>query len=157
YGVRLLAGGSAGPSHRVIVIDGSYSMAYRANDNTNFAVAKQLAAEMVRGSHPGDAFTVILMASAPKLIVGCEVLDPTAVTNQIESLVQPQAGADLTKTLALIHDALAEKSPQISPTRKEVYFLTDLQARTWGRLVKTPQAADAKKNPDLTAFVASIA
>src|SRR5436190_14728422 len=62
YGVRLLAGTGAAPTHKVLVIDGSYSMAYRADGSTNFAKAKQLAAEIVRASLPGDAFTVILMA-----------------------------------------------------------------------------------------------
>ena len=145
YGVRLLAGGSAGPSHKVIVIDGSYSMAYRANGNTNFAAAKQLAAEMVSASHPGDAFTVILMASTPKLVVGSEVFDHAAVATQIESLVQPQAGADLAKTLALVHDAARRQGTTHHAATQGSLFLTDLQARTWAGLTKTVQAADAKK------------
>ena len=157
YGERLLAGGSAGPAHKVIVIDGSYSMAYRANTNTNFAVAKQLASEMVGASHPGDAFTVILMASASKLVVSSEVLDQAAVTSQIESLAQPQAGADLAGTLALVQEALTDKAPHSTPAHKEVYFLTDLQARTWGGLAKTAQPADAKKQSDIASTVASIA
>src|SRR4051812_22088691 len=118
YGERLLAGGSAGPTHKVIVIDGSYSMAYRGNGSTNFAVAKQSAAEMVGASHPGDAFTVILMGTPPRLVVGSEVLDHPAVTAQIESLAQPQSGADLAGTLALIQEALADKAPHITPARK---------------------------------------
>lgn len=157
YGMRLLAGGRAGPSHKVIVIDGSYSMAYRPNANTNFAVAKRLAVEMVSASHSGDAFTVILMTSPPKLVVGSEVFDHAAVATQIESLVQPQAGTDLAGTLVLVREALADKAQRITPARKEVYFLTDLQARTWGGLVKTAQAVDAKKQADLVATVASIA
>src|SRR5437773_1269925 len=31
YGEQLLAGGSAAPVHKILVIDGSYSMAYRAD------------------------------------------------------------------------------------------------------------------------------
>jgi hypothetical protein len=156
YGERLLASGGAGPSHKVIVIDGSYSMAYRANGNTNFAVAKQLATEMVNASHPGDAFTVILMTSSPKLVVSAEVFDHSAATAQIESLVQPQAGADLAGTLALVQEAVT-KAPQNTPAHKEVYFLTDLQARTWGGLAKSAQPADSKKQSDLASTIASIA
>jgi hypothetical protein len=157
YGVRLLAGGGAAPTHKVLVIDGSYSMAYHANGSTNFARARQSAAEMVRASHPGDAFTVILMASAPKLIVGAETFDHSAVTTQIESLSQPQAGADLAATLALVNEALAEKAPYNTPARKEVYFLTDLQARTWGDLAKAAQSAAETKRSDSATAVASIA
>jgi hypothetical protein len=156
YGERLLASGGAGPSHKVIVIDGSYSMAYRTNGNTNFAIAKQLAAEMVSASHPGDVFTVILMASAPKLVVSSEAFDHAAATAQIESLVQPQAGADLAGTLALVQEAVT-KAPQNTPAHKEVYFLTDLQARTWGGLAKSAQPADSKKQSDVASAVASIA
>src|SRR6478672_3020807 len=83
YGQRLLAGAAAGPSHIVIVIDGSYSMGYQASGGTNFAAAKRLADEIVAASHPGDAFTVILMASTPKLVVSSEVFDHAAVTAQI--------------------------------------------------------------------------
>ena len=97
------------------------------------------------------------MASTPKLVVGSEVFDHAAVAAQIESLAQPQAGADLAGTLALVHEALADKAPHITPARKEVYFFTDLQARTWGGLAKTAQAADAKKQSDIAAAVASIA
>src|SRR6478752_7602723 len=68
YGERLLASGSAGPTHKVI--------------------------EIVGASHAGDAFTVILMATPPRLVVGSEVFDHAAVAAQIESLAQPQAGAD---------------------------------------------------------------
>src|SRR5690349_7150673 len=88
YGERLLAGSSRGPSHKILVLDGSYSMAYRGDGNTNFAVAKQLAAKMVRASRPGDAFTVILMSSTPRIVVGTQAFDHAAVAIQIESLAQ---------------------------------------------------------------------
>jgi hypothetical protein len=157
YGERLLASGSSGPTHKVIVIDGSYSMAYQANGQTNFSVAKQLAAETVSTSHPGDTFTVIQMTSTPKLVVSSEVFDHAAVTAQIESLVQPQVGADLAGALALVQEALADKGPHNTPAHKEVYFLTDLQARTWGGLAKSAQPVDSKKPSDLASAVASIA
>jgi hypothetical protein len=157
YGERLLSGGNAGPTHKVIVIDGSYSMAYRANGNSNFVAAKQIATEMVTASHPGDVFTVILMAAAPKFIVSSEVFDHAAVTSQIESLTQLQTGADLDGSLALVQEVLTDKAPHNTPAHKEVYFLTDLQSRTWGGLAKTAQAADAKKQSDIASAVASIA
>jgi hypothetical protein len=157
YGMRLLAGGGVGPSHKVIVIDGSYSMAYRPNGNSNFALAKQLAVEMVRASHPGDAFTVILMAASPKLIVASDAFDYAAIASQIEPLVQPQAGADLAGTLALVREALAHNGSHHIPARKEVYFLTDLQARTWGGLVKPANAADIKEPTDNMAALSQIA
>jgi hypothetical protein len=157
YGMRLLASGSAVPTHKIIVLDGSYSMAYRAAGETNFAVAKKLAVEMVNAGHAGDAYTVVLMAAPPKVIAGAQTFDHAAVAAQIESLAQPQAGADLAATLALINDALADKSGPSKPDRKEVYVLTDLQARTWGDLAKSQQSANAIKPPDPSATMSSIA
>src|SRR3954464_5065174 len=52
YGERLLAGGSAPPAHKILVIDGSYSMAYQTADRTNFANAKEFASQMVQQSNP---------------------------------------------------------------------------------------------------------
>src|SRR6185312_1098811 len=74
YGERLLAGGSAAPVHKILVIDGSYSMAYRVDRGSNFAEAKRLATVLVGDSRAADVFTVILMGAPPKLIVGPEVI-----------------------------------------------------------------------------------
>lgn len=157
YGVRLLAGGSRAPVHKVLVIDGSYSMAYRADSNTNFAHAKQLAAELVQKSQSDDVFTVILMTSAPKLIIGPEVIDQATVASKIESLAQPQTGADLAGALALVRDTLSATNGRRLPDRKEVYFFTDLQHRTWAALENTDQASADKKQTEIAAVVQSLA
>ena len=156
YGERLLAGPGGGPAHKVIVIDGSYSMAYRGNGKTNFATAKQLAVALVHASYPGDAFTVILMSSNPRIVVDGQAFDHAAVATQIESLSQPQAGAKLPETITLIREAIADKAKQNMPPRKEVYFFTDLQARTWGGLVKPTQTPNTDKQPSVAAEVASL-
>ncbi|HVT30397.1 MAG TPA: VWA domain-containing protein, partial [Lacipirellulaceae bacterium] len=130
YGQRLLAGGSIAPTHKVIVIDGSYSMAYRSNGITNFARARQMASDMVRASRPEDVFTVVLMESRPQLVVSSEVLDKAAIASRIESLAQHQFGADLHGTLDMVRDALNDNDGRNIPARKEVYFFTDLQRGT---------------------------
>ncbi len=157
YGERLLAGGSATPSHKVLVIDGSYSMAYRPDGNTNFARAKQLAGELVRSSRSGDVFTVILMASPPRLIVGDEVVDRAAVISRIESLSLPHAGADLAGTLTAIQEALTGKRGPNSQTHAEVYFFTDLQARTWSGAIKPNQAAIHNRQSEIPSLVDALA
>src|SRR5262249_34305348 len=105
YGERLLAGSSAGPSHKIIVIDGSYSMAYRGNGNTNSEHGKQLAGNMVRRRNRGDAFPVILKSKTPSIVIGAQTFNHPAEATQIESLVHPQAGANLPETIALIREA----------------------------------------------------
>jgi hypothetical protein len=156
YGERLLARPGGGPAHKIIVIDGSYSMAYRGNGSANFATAKQLAVDLVRASYPGDAFTVILMSSNPRIVVGGQAFDHAAVATQIESLSQSQAGAKLPETIALIREAIADKAKQNMPPRREVYFFTDLQARTWGGLVKPTQTPSTDKQPSIATDLASL-
>ena len=58
-----------GSTHRVLVIDSSYSMAYKAGGRSRFEQAKQWAARIVEHSPPGDGFTLVQMASPPRVIV----------------------------------------------------------------------------------------
>src|SRR4051812_9741794 len=48
FGERLRLSGGGAPAHKILVLDGSYSMGYKANEITNFAQAKQLATNLVR-------------------------------------------------------------------------------------------------------------
>jgi len=135
YGELLLAGGGSEPTHKVIVIDGSYSMAYRDGNATRFDRAKQMASALVEGSRPADTFTVILMADSAKTILGREVVDQSAVVKQIESLAQPQAGADLGGTISLVQEAISPKNDdRNTAAQAEVYFFTDLQRTTWATI-----------------------
>jgi hypothetical protein len=132
YGERGVAGGASAPAHKVIVIDGSLSMAYRDNGESNFARAKNLAAELVRDSRAGDTFTVISMATPAEFVVGKESIDTSAVAAQIQSLSQSHSPADLAATIELVEEVVAEKSSDGHMARRsEVYFITDLQLATW--------------------------
>ncbi|MEX2316092.1 MAG: VWA domain-containing protein [Pirellulales bacterium] len=133
YGSGSLAGGPAGaPAHKVIVIDGSYSMAYRDGDASHFSRAKQLAAQLVRDSGPADTFTVIVMAQPARTILGRDVVDHAAVASQIESLTQTHTGADLAQALTLVAESLDDQAGrQNTIDRHEVYFFTDVQQATW--------------------------
>ncbi len=133
YGERLLAGGGGRPAHRILVIDGSYSMAYRDQGPSRFERARQLAAALVRDGRPADTFTLILMAAPARTILGREVVDRATVLAEIESLSQPHTGADLAGALSLVQESLTAKASERSPAeRQEVYFFTDLQRTTWG-------------------------
>jgi hypothetical protein len=152
YGEHLLAGGSGAPSHKIMVIDASYSMGYQTDGRTNFAAAKQLASELVKKSPSGDVFTLLFMTSSPKLVLGPELIDHTEVASRIESLTPSCEGANLEGTLTLVQKSLTPKEGRRLPDRKEVYFFADLQRRTWGPLENTNQpASDATKAQTLKA------
>ena len=133
YGDTLLAGrSSTTPTHNVIVLDASYSMAYRDGDESLFARAKQLAIELVRDSGPGDVFTLIVMSHPAQKILGPEVVDRSAVIEEIETLEPSHARADLASTLAVVEESIRDTKNQRHPIdRRAAYFFTDLQRATW--------------------------
>jgi hypothetical protein len=119
----------------VLVIDDSYSMEYRGDNQKNFARAKQLAASLVRESRPGDVFTVISMSRPPKTIAGPAAIEQAAAANQIESLTESHTAADVANTMPLIMQALLnDKIARKMPLVKEVYFFTDMQRTTWSAI-----------------------
>jgi len=159
YGVGTLAGGfGGGPAHKVLVIDGSYSMAYRASETTLFQSAKQLASQLVRESGAADTFTIILMGEPSTTILRREVLDHSAVIAEIKSLRQAHAGADLPGALTLVAESLDDRSEAgRRPERQEVYFFTDLQRKTWGAPNSRPADAEVSIEDRLVALAKKAA
>lgn len=123
---------TGGQTHRVLVIDGSYSMAYHRTDKSRFKQAKELARQIVDGSREGDAFTLVLMAAPPRTVVGVPALKREEVLQEIDRLQVAHTSLDLSATVnvvqQLVNDAKAEAS---FLKRHEVYFLTDLGRVGW--------------------------
>ena len=122
-----------GNTHRVLVIDSSYSMAYKAADRTRFEQAKEWAARIVEESPQGDAFTLVLMAarrgwSWPRR--PGKGADPRGDR-------EPRAAAHRRRPAGHVGRGpqAARHGPPRQPrlTRQEVYFLSDLQRATWCR------------------------
>lgn len=116
-------------THRVIVLDGSLSMAYTAAGKSRFEQAKALAAQLVRDTRGGDALSVVLMADPPRVVIGDA--SPSAsqgeTIKEIEQITLPHGGTDLVASFAAVDRALDVSTI----SRKEVVFLTDLQAASW--------------------------
>ena len=158
YGERLLAGGSAASgaqNHRASMA--RIRWRYQAESTTNFAMAKQLAGEMVKKSPSGDVFTVILMTSRPSCWSGPRFSITRRWPSKSNRSRSPSAGADLEGTLALVHESLTSKENRRLPDRKEVYFFTDLQSRTWAPLENDSQPAGDKSNAEIMKAVQSLA
>jgi hypothetical protein len=126
-------------THRVIVLDGSLSMAYATAEKSRFEQAKALAAQLVRDTRGGDALSVVLMADPPKVVIGDA--SPSAsqgeVIKEIEQIALPHGGTDL----AASFDAVDRVLGVSTIPRKEVVFLTDLQSASW----RKPGAEEAVK------------
>jgi len=122
----------SGNTHRVLVIDSSYSMACKEAERTRFEQAKQWATRIVEKSAAGDGFTLVQMASPPRVIVATPGLEKEPIRQEIQNLDLLHTGADLAATLAEVRkllDSARRDSPRL--TRQEVYFFSDLQRGTW--------------------------
>lgn len=119
-------------THKVLVLDASYSMAYRPGETSRFDRAKEVAAQIVDESPHGDAFTVVLMGAPPRVVVGKPAFAGDELIEEITALKVSHGSADLPATVATIENVLTQarqEQPRIG--RHEVYFLTDLQRIGW--------------------------
>jgi hypothetical protein len=116
-------------THKIVVVDGSFSMATRLGDATAFERARGLAEQVVRDSSRGDGFSVVLMSAPPRRVVPEPSEDAAKVAKEIAGLRLPHGNADLVATLNTV-ESLVRASPEKFEQR-EVYFLTDLQKSTW--------------------------
>ena len=137
------------PTHKLIVIDGSYSMAYRLTESSRFDRARELATEVVEQSRQGDAFTLFLMASPPRVVVGTPSFSTADFLLEIENLKLQHTGADLAATLAHVDEILnnaARDNRRL--VQHEVYFLTDLGRTTWEAATSGPVSLQIAKLAD---------
>ncbi len=119
-------------THHLIVLDASYSMGYTPTDKTRLEHAKEVAAQIVKQSPQGDGFTLILMASPPRVVVGTPALDRNDFLRQIDAAPLLHTAADLPATLGRVEEVLrAARREQPRLTGQEVCFLTDLGRVGW--------------------------
>ena len=141
-GMSRLAGGTR--THRILVIDGSFSMGVKVDDTTPFERARGLAAQLIEEGNGSDGYSVVLMASPPRRIVPRPSEDSRKVAAEVRALKMTHGNADLAATLSTVASLLRETPGKFSA--REVYFLTDLQRSGW----ISPRPGDLA--PALTAF-----
>src|SRR5262249_50457730 len=115
-------------THRVLVLDGSLSMAYADGDTTRFDRANALAAQLVRDARRGDAVSLVVMGEPPKVVIGDPSPNQDEVLKELREVTLPHGGTDLAASFLAI-DRVLEASTAIE--QKEIVVLTDLQAASW--------------------------
>ena len=146
-----------GNTHRVLVIDASYSMDYKTAGLRRFEQAKQWAAQIVEQSSPGDGFTLLEMASPPRAIVATPGLETGPILDEIRNLPLLHTAADLPATLTEVRkllDTARHDSPRL--TRQEVYFFSDLQRGTWLPAMSDAARADFRSRAAALAKIAQL-
>lgn len=118
-----------GPKHRIIVIDATFSMGYAPSGKTRFERAKELARTIVSGSRQGDAINLVRISeSVPRIIVRRPAYQAGPVIEEIDQLMLQDERVDASVVLKEMFE-LTSLAPEL--TRKEIYFVTDLQSATW--------------------------
>lgn len=154
---RLFPGGAMttqnqGRTHRIIVIDASFTMATRrSDDQTRFDAAKAQAKAILDRAAPGDGFSLILMGSPTQVIVPGPADDRDKVAREVDDLKLPHGSADVAGAL---HSAaeLAGKSKALGKhTRREVYFISDLRRSAWPMPAAPSKSADTPPPPSSSA------
>lgn len=138
-------------THRVVVVDASLSMDYRPTGKVSyFEQAKTLARQIIDQARPGDAYSLVALASPSRALTSQPLLNRDDLETLLKGLQQTHGAGDLASCLNEIDRVIArtkEQLPQIR--RREVHFLTDLGKHTWD------PGADAKRSTDgLDAFQA---
>ena len=108
YVERLGGAAVAGnPVHRVLVLDGSYSMAYKPGDRSRFELAKDLIRDLVARSTQGDGFTLVLMSEPARSVIGTPAFVSVEVRDALRRLKSSREGAsstDLTGAQRLVDE-----------------------------------------------------
>ena len=129
------------PTHKVIVVDSTYSMGFRQGDRSRFSQAQEIARQIVEQSGQGDAFNLVRIAdAAPQVIVANPSFRQEDVIEEISLLELPDGRGDVAPVLERIEGLLESKSG--IPDQKEVYFISDFQRAGW----------IPRSNSQLTAF-----
>jgi hypothetical protein len=116
-------------TYKILVIDGSLSMALKLGDTTCFDRARDQASRILGESASGDGFSVVLMAAPPRRVVPEASEDAGKVAAEIQALRLPHGNADVGATLSVIDDLLRRSPGKFE--EREVYFLSDMQRSTW--------------------------
>ncbi|MDA7979696.1 MAG: BatA domain-containing protein [Pirellulales bacterium] len=129
-------------THRMIVLDGSYSMDFQPADASRFDRAKELARSIVEASNEGDGFTLLMLGQPPDAIISTPAYSAESFLEVLDELRHPQAGGDLPSTMLRVEELLKQTRrdhPKLA--REEIYVITDLGAQTWSPRFATPEVA----------------
>jgi hypothetical protein len=117
------------PTHRIIVIDTSFSMGHQPAESSRFDLAKSTARNIVSSAMRGDAFNLVqITGSFPQIVVREPSYQRADFLTEIENLQLTDEPGELSGTLPAVGELL-EKAPQLK--RKEIFFLSDFQRKSW--------------------------
>lgn len=126
-----IGAGAEVQTHRMIVLDQSYSMGCREQGTSRWQRAQSHARRWVEDSD-GDALTLIGWSDQAENLLGRPTFNQSAALSAIENLRLSHASASLqtvARSLLAAIDRAEAELPQVG--RHEIVFCTDLSQQTW--------------------------
>ena len=123
----------------IIVLDNSYSMAYRDINGMRFNKAKILATDIIDTLRHGDRAALILMSDFPKPVFRQLTPDIESVTEAINDTETSYRTTNVQSSLELAHEILAESEH----LNKEIYLISDFAQNGWENWNRLPNRSRA--------------
>jgi len=111
----------------VIILDNSYSMAYKGINGQRFEIAKEKALEVVDSLEKGDSASLILMSDNPEPVFKRLTKDLTLVRSAIKNCVLSNRTTSIPPSIKLALSILADSNDP----NKEIYLITDFDQNGW--------------------------
>ena len=136
------------PTHRIIVVDASFSMNYQSGGEPLFDSAKEMARQIAEAANRGDAFNLIrIRDSEPRTVIRQPAYDSQSVVEVVEQMRPTEESGDIVATLKTVAEVVDDAS---APGRKEITIITDLQSENWSPAVAERRAVMQKSLQDLS-------
>lgn len=129
--------GAGGPVHAVLVLDDSFSMAYRHGEKTSFGLAKESAAALVESLPPGSEAALLFCGANH----GLEFPELTPGLMEIATAIRNASAGAHANTLTPFIERGARLLADSSWPAREFYVWTDQQARAWEGIENSEAAA----------------
>ena len=132
----------------VIGIDSSFSMQHGGENNTRFDRALDQIKVISESMQPGDPVSVILLGGEDKVLIRNMAYDRDRFRALLEEAEASPTGLNLDQ----VPKRLKELVDDLEARRKEVYFISDMQARDWRESSARFQEAlaDLQEEADVT-------
>src|SRR5947209_4353894 len=138
-----LAAPTHGRTHRIIVLDASFTMAARRDDDVSrFDAARAQAHAILDRSNPGDGYSLVMLGSPAQVVVPGPADDRDKVGRELDELKLPNGSADVAGGLHAVAEIVGKSKAQTKYARREVYFISDLRRSAWPLPAGMPKPVD---------------